>query len=124
MKALRMIQPVPLCDLKAQFRELEDEVRQAIDDVLESQQFIMGPQVAAFEREIAEYCGTRHAVGCSSGSDALLLSLMALDIGPGDEVITTPLTFVATATAIIQAGAKPVFVDVEPTTGNIAIDKI
>ncbi len=110
---------VPLLDLKAQFAAIRDEVMQALLAVIERQQFILGPEVEALEKEIAKLCGTRHAVACASGTDALLLSLKALDLKPGDEVITTPFTFFATAGAIWNAGGKPVFVDIEPDTFNI-----
>jgi dTDP-4-amino-4,6-dideoxygalactose transaminase len=110
---------VALLDLKPQFAAIEAEVRAAIDRVLASQHFILGPEVAAFEEEIARFCEVSHAIGVSSGSDALLLALMALDVGPDDEVITTPFSFFATAGAIVRLGARPVFVDVEPDTLNI-----
>ena len=115
---------IPLCDLKSQFAPIREEIRQSIDAVLDSQQFIMGPQVTELEKQIAKYCQTTHAIGCSSGSDALLLALMALDIGPGDEVITSPFTFFATAGAIARLGATPVFVDINRHDYNIAADLI
>lgn len=111
--------PVPLLDLKAQFAPIRQEIIAAVTAVLESQQFILGPVVAECEKRIAEYCGCRFGIGVSSGTDALLLALMAERIGPGDEVITTPYTFFATAGSIARLGAKPVFVDVLPDTFNI-----
>ena len=110
---------IPLLDLKAQYKTCKDEIMQAVADVCESQAFALGPAVTAFEQSIAAYCGCRHAIGVSSGTDALLIALMALDIGVGDEVITTPFTFFATAGCITRLGAKPVFVDVDPDTYNI-----
>jgi dTDP-4-amino-4,6-dideoxygalactose transaminase len=110
---------IPLCDLKAQDHQVRSEIRTAIDQVIDSQNFILGPQVAELESHIAQYCGTQCAVGCSSGTDALLLALMALEIRPGDEVITSPYTFFATAGAISRLGAKAVFVDIDPATFNI-----
>lgn len=110
---------VPLLNLNAQYESIKDEVKQAIDKVLESQYFILGPEVKDFEKQMADYCQTEHAISCASGSDALLLSLMALDIGPGDAVITTPFTFFATAGAIARLGATPVFLDINPITYNI-----
>ena len=110
---------LPFLDLKAQFAGIREEIFAAIAGVLESQHFILGPEVEAFEREMSAHIGARFAIGCASGSDALLLALLALDVRPGDEVITTPFTFVATAGAIARIGAKPVFVDIEPATFNI-----
>ena len=110
---------VPMLDLKAQFATVEDEVRAALDAVMESQYFINGPQVKQLEALIAEYTNCKAAVGVSSGTDALVCSLMALGVGPGDEVITTPYTFFATVGSIWRVGAKPVFVDIEPDTYNI-----
>ena len=107
---------IPTVDLVAQYRTIEAEVREAVHGVLASQYFILGPEVQAFEREVATYLGCTHAVGVSSGTDALLAALMALDVGPGDEVVTTPFTFFATAGAVHRLGARPVFVDVDPTT--------
>lgn len=111
--------PVPLLDLRAQYATFRKEAGRAIERVLDSQYFILGEEVQAFEVRAAEYCGVRHAVGCASGSDALLLALLALEIGPGDEVVTVPFTFFATAGAIVHAGAKPVFADIEPGTFNM-----
>lgn len=111
-------------DLRAQFASIRDEVMAAITRVMESQHFILGPEVAKFEEEIAAKLGAKHAVGCASGTDALILTLLAAGIGPGDEVITTPFSFVATAGSIAYVGAKPVFVDIDPVTFNIGPQKI
>ncbi|HEX6732215.1 MAG TPA: DegT/DnrJ/EryC1/StrS family aminotransferase [Pyrinomonadaceae bacterium] len=115
---------VPLIDLKAQYVSIRDAVRLAVDRVFEAQHFVMGPEVAALEEEVAAYSQTNEAIGCASGSDALLLSLMALNVSPGDEVITTPFTFFATGSAIARLGARPVFVDIDPFTYNLNIDQI
>lgn len=104
---------VPLLDLRAQYATIKDKVRAAVDDVLESQRFILGDQVSALEEEIAKFCGVPFAIGVASGTDALLLSLKALDVGPGDAVVTVPFTFFATAGSIINLGARPIFVDIE-----------
>jgi dTDP-4-amino-4,6-dideoxygalactose transaminase len=109
----------PFLDLKAQFASIREELLSAVTRVMESQQLVMGPEVAALEKEIAEFVHSKFAVGCASGSDALLLALMAYGIGPGDEVITTPFTFVATAGSIARLGARPVFVDIDPATYNL-----
>jgi dTDP-4-amino-4,6-dideoxygalactose transaminase len=115
---------IEFLDLKAQFTGIRDEIVAAVAGVLESQRFIMGPEVAALEREIGEFVGCEFAIGCASGSDALLLSLMAYGVGPGDEIITTPFTFVATAGSIARLGARPVFVDIDPVTYNLDAAKL
>jgi dTDP-4-amino-4,6-dideoxygalactose transaminase len=115
---------VPLLDLKAQYETIRAEVQAAMDRVIESQHFILGPEVEALEREIAAYCRTRFAIGVSSGTDAILISLMALGVRPGDEVITSPQTFVATVTSIARLGARAVFVDIDPDTFNLAVRKL
>jgi len=113
---------IPIIDLRAQYRQIRDEVRQAIDEVNESQQFILGPAVKRFEKQMAAYLRCTHAVGVASGSDALLLALMALGIGPGDSVITTTFTFFSTVSSIVRLGAKPLFVDIDADTYLLSVD--
>ena len=110
---------IPIMDLKAQYAAIRDEVMRAISDVCEKQAFALGPAVAEFEENVAAYCNSKHAIGVSSGTDALIVSLMALDVKPGDEVITTPFSFFATAGCVARIGARPVFVDVDPDSCNI-----
>jgi dTDP-4-amino-4,6-dideoxygalactose transaminase len=112
-------QSLQFLDLRQQFAAIREEVMDAVNRVFESQHFIMGPEVSAFEEEIAPLTGCRFTIGCASGSDALLLALMAFEVGPGDEVVTTPFTFVATAGSIARLGARPVFVDIDPETFNL-----
>jgi len=110
---------IPILDLRGQHRALRDELMTAIEGVIDAGQYIVGPNVGAFENEFADYLGARHAIGLNSGTDALHLALRALDIGPGDEVITTTFSFIATAEAISIVGATPVFVDIDPWTYQI-----
>jgi dTDP-4-amino-4,6-dideoxygalactose transaminase len=111
---------VPLLDLKAQYATIRDEIREAVDRVLEGQQFIMGPEVSALEKAVAEYVGARHGIGMSSGTDALLAALMAYDVGPGDRVITPAYSFFATAGVISRLHAVPVLVDIDPASYNVS----
>ena len=115
---------VPLLDLKAQYATIREETRAAVDRVLESQHFILGAEVQALEERIAVYSNCTYGIGMSSGTDAILAALMAVGIKPGDEVITSPYTFFATAGCVLRLGAKPVFVDIDPVTYNIAPSKI
>lgn len=115
---------IPFIDLQTQYKELKSEIQARINAVLEHGQYILGPEVKEVEERLEDYTGAKHCITVSSGTDALLISLMALGIGPGDEVITTPFTFVATAEVIVLLGATPVFVDIEPDTCNIDASKI
>ncbi|HXU38276.1 MAG TPA: DegT/DnrJ/EryC1/StrS family aminotransferase [Blastocatellia bacterium] len=115
----KMQTKIPLLDLNAQYQSIAGEIQTAVTRVLSSQQFILGPEVRELEREIAAYCNCSEGIGCASGSDALLLALMACGVGPGDEVITTPFSFFATVGSIVRLGAKTVFVDIEESTFNI-----
>jgi dTDP-4-amino-4,6-dideoxygalactose transaminase len=115
---------VPLLDLKLQYATIGDDVRAAIDRVFASQRFVLGDEGRALEAQIAGYCRVKHAIGCASGSDALLLALMSCGVGPGDEVITTPFTFFATGGAITRLGARPIFVDVDEATFNLDPERV
>lgn len=110
---------IPFLDLKAQYNSIKSEVESAVLDVLRSGEYVLGPRVEAFEKRVADYCGTAYAVAVASGTDALVLTLQSLGIGPGDEVVTTPFTFFATAESISRVGAVPVFADIEPSSFNI-----
>ncbi len=114
-----MTATVPMCDILGQYQSLQAEIDAAVLKVLGSGQVILGPEVAAFEKEAAAACGASHAVGCADGTTALVMALAALDIGPGDEVIVPPFTFFATVGSVVRVGAKPVFVDVDPLTFNL-----
>jgi dTDP-4-amino-4,6-dideoxygalactose transaminase len=115
---------VPLLDLQAQYIPLRAEIRRAIDEVLDNQQLILGPAVEKFEKSLAEYCGTKYALGVSSGTDALLCSMMAMGVGPGDEVIVPAFTFFATAGTVTRLGARVVFADVDPRTFNLDVSQL
>jgi dTDP-4-amino-4,6-dideoxygalactose transaminase len=115
---------VPLLDLKAQYREIRGDVEKAIAEVCESQNFVLGPQVAALEAQVAAYCHARHGIGVSSGTDALLVALMALEIGPADEVVTTPFTFFATGGVVARLNARPVFCDIDRSSYNLSPDLV
>jgi dTDP-4-amino-4,6-dideoxygalactose transaminase len=115
---------VPLLDLQAQYATIKDKVREAVDSVFENQRFILGPNVSALEEEVAHYSGATNAIGVASGTDALLISLKALGVGPGDSVITTPFTFFATAGTIANLGARPIFIDIEPAGFEMNPDRL
>jgi dTDP-4-amino-4,6-dideoxygalactose transaminase len=115
---------VPLVDLTAQYTAIQAEIREAIDAALAAQRFVLGSNVSAFESEVAHFCRAPHAVGVASGSDALLLALMAIGVNHGDEIITTPFTFFATVAAVVRLGGVPVFVDIDPTTFNLAVEQV
>ena len=113
------MEPVPLLDLKAQYEPLRDEISRALEEIVDSQRFVLGPPVEALEREVASYAGCAHAVGCASGTDALILSLAALGIGPGDRVITSPFSFFSSASCAYRVGARPAFADIDGETFNL-----
>src|SRR5437870_9957659 len=110
---------IPILDLQKQYLSLKDEIDAAIQEVLHGGQFILGPAVTKLEERVAAYCGCRYGIGVASGTDALRLTLTALEVGPGDEVITTPFSFIATANTISHCGAEPVFADIDPRTYNL-----
>jgi len=113
------VNPVPLLDLKAQFSPLREEINRALSQVVEAQAFILGEPVARLEEEVARYVGSDHAIGCASGTDALILSLAALGVGPGDEVLTSPFSFFSTASCAYKVGARPAFADIDAATFNL-----
>src|SRR5881392_622060 len=115
---------VPYLDLKAQYHSIKAEIDEAIARVLDSCQFVLGPEVAQFEKEFAAYCGTSECIALNSGTSALHLALLAADVGPGDEVITVPFTFVATVAAIVACGARPVFVDIDPLSFTLDVERV
>ena len=115
---------IPFIDLKKQYEEIRPRVQERINTVLEHGQYILGPEVQELEKKLAAFTGSKHCITVASGTEALLIALMALDIQPGDEVITSPFTFAATGEMIVLAGGKPVFIDVDPRTCNIDVTKI
>jgi dTDP-4-amino-4,6-dideoxygalactose transaminase len=115
---------VPLLDLKEQYKSIKEEILTVAEEIFESQYFILGPRVEALEKDIAGYCSSKHALGVSSGTDALLISLMAADIASQHTVITTPYTFFATAGSIFRTGARPIFVDIDPDTYNMSPERL
>ncbi len=118
------MKPVPLLDLKLQYASLRDEIEPAIREVVESQAFVLGAVVRRFEESVERYTGAGHAVGCASGTDALILSLAALELGPGDEVLTSPFSFFSTASCAYKVGARPSFADIDPETFNLAPESV
>jgi len=122
--SLTQDRPVPFIDLVPQFNSMSNEIMSVVERVFAEQKFILGEEVANLELEIANYCDSRHAIGCNSGTDALIIALQALGIGEGDEVITTPFTFFATASSICRAGATPVFVDIDPVSFNLDAEAV
>ena len=118
------MEKIDFIDLKARFADIKQDIYKAIEEVVESQYFILGPKVEEFERNVAAYCRVKHAIGCASGTDALILALAAAGIHEGDEVITTPFTFFSTASSVTKLGAKPVFVDIQEGTFNIDPSRI
>ena len=119
MNTPQNLKQLEFIDLKSQYAALRENINTRIQRVLDHGQYIMGPEVAELEQRLAQYTGAKHCVTVASGTEALLISLMALNLKPGDEVITTPFTFAATAETIVLLGGRPVFVDIEPDTGNI-----
>ena len=124
MSQMPTLPPVPMCDLATQYKAIQSEVEAAVLRVLSSGQVIMGPEVTALENEVAAYCHSKFGIGCASGTDAILLALHALDIGPGDEVIIPPFTFFATVGSVVRTGATPVFADIDPHSYNIDPEQV
>jgi UDP-2-acetamido-2-deoxy-ribo-hexuluronate aminotransferase len=116
--------PIPFIDLKTQYHLLKEKIDKGIQQVLDHGQYVMGPEINELEKKLALFTGSKHALTCSSGTDAAYLAMMAMGIGAGDEVITTAFSFIATAESIVLLGAKPVFVDIDPVTYNIDPKKI